>query len=200
VITATVPWPADHTRDTERDADALLAARIAAGDDLALGALYDRYGPLVYSLARKITGSSSGAEDVTQDAFASLWEQIERFDVGRGSLKAFVCTIASRRAVDWVRRETGLIRRALRAGVVGTAERPEPPDLALASDEGARLRRALLDLPPEQRRAVVLAFYDGMSYRQVAGRLGIPEGTAKSRLRLALARLRVALTEGGQRA
>jgi RNA polymerase sigma-70 factor (ECF subfamily) len=197
-IIAIGPGPAAGA--AARSRDARLAARIAAGDDLALGALYDEYGPLIYGLTRKVTGSSSGAEDVTQDAFASLWEQVDRFDVERGSLKAFLCTIAYRRAVDWVRREVGAGRRAVRAGVVELTEPGDPPGAALASDECVRLRRALVELPPEQRSAVVLAYYHGLSYREVASQLGIPEGTAKSRLRLALARLRAALTEGGGRA
>jgi RNA polymerase sigma-70 factor (ECF subfamily) len=197
-MTQAAPWPTDGALCTERERDARLAARIAAGDDLALGALYDRYGRLVYCLARRVTGSASGAEDVTQDAFASLWEQIERFDTGRGSLKAYVCTIAYRRAVDWVRREVSSARRA-QAGAARAADIVDPPDAALAAYDLDRLRGALGDLPGEQREAVVLAYYHGLTYRQVADRLGIPEGTAKSRLRLALARLRTTMTQGGRR-
>jgi RNA polymerase sigma-70 factor (ECF subfamily) len=197
-IAGPLAWTANRAVATNADPDAGIAARIAAGDDMALGLLYERYGPLVYGLARKVTGSSSGAEDVTQDAFASLWERIGRFDVTRGSLKAFLCTIAHRRAVDWVRREASSTRRARTAGLLGSTERADPPDAALAFDESSRLRQALYELPIEQRHAVVLAYYDGLSYRQVASRLGIPEGTAKSRLRLALARLRDAMDEGGR--
>jgi RNA polymerase sigma factor (sigma-70 family) len=199
-VTGSTSWPAERTDVMRSHSDARLAARIAAGDDLALGVLYDQYSPLIFGLARKVTGSLSGAEDVTQDSFASLWEQIGRFDVARGSLRAFLFTIAYRRAVDWVRREVSATRRAATAGAIGSTERVAPPDEALASDESARLRQALIDLPIEQRHAVVLAYYDGLSYRQVASRLGIPEGTAKSRLRLALARLRAALMDGGLRA
>ncbi len=171
-----------------------LAARIAAGDDLALGTLYDRYGSMVYAIARRVTGSASAAEDVTQDAFATVWENIERFDVQRGSLRAFLSTIGYRQAVDWVRREAAAARRVARAAAAKPVEQID----GAAFDLCATMREALGGLPLEQRRAVFLAYYEGLTYREVAARLGLPEGTVKSRLRLALARLRASLDEGGR--
>jgi RNA polymerase sigma-70 factor (ECF subfamily) len=177
------------------DADAVLAARLAAGDEGALGTLYDRYGSLVFSLAARITGSRDGAEDVTQEAFVTVWSSIDRFEPQRGSLRSFLYTIAHRRAVDWVRREEGAVRRA-RLSPALQVDEADPADASAAGDLARQARRALADLPPEQRQTVELVYYDGLSYREVAARLGIPEGTAKSRMRLALAKLAATLDEG----
>ena len=172
--------------------DAALVARVAAGDETALGRVFDRYGSLVFGLAQRVTRSAAAAEEITQEVFVFFWEHPDRFDAGRGSLRAFLGSIAHRRAVDVVRRE---VRRTARedrvagdpstddAGVIDVADR------AAATDVAARVRAAVAELPADQRQAIELAYFDGCTFREVATRLGIPEGTAKSRLRLALAKL-----------
>ena len=173
--------------------EAALVARIVARAESALGQAFDRYGSLVFGLARRVTRSAATAEEITQEVFVYLWEHPERFDAGRGSLRAFLGAIGHRRAVDVVRRET---RRAAREDRVGTdpataasGDVVDLADRAAAGDVAARVRAAVAELPAEQRRAVELAYFDGCTFREVAVRLGIPEGTAKSRLRLALGKL-----------
>jgi RNA polymerase sigma-70 factor (ECF subfamily) len=167
--------------------DQALVERLVAGDDQALEELFDRYASFMSGIARKVIGDRVHAEDVVQEVIASVWAHPERYDAGRGSLRAYLGVQAHRRAVDVVRSET---RRRLRE------ERWEGSGQAAAwlpgESEGlgaGELRKMLDDaiarLPPEQRRAVQLAFFEGRTQREVAQVLGIPEGTAKSRLRLA---------------
>jgi RNA polymerase sigma factor (sigma-70 family) len=183
--------------------EARLVARLAAGDERALGELYDRYGPYVHGLARRVTGSASIAGDVTQEVFVHLWQRPDTFDAERGTVRAWIGVIAHRRSVDRVRSETRRARREERAAV----ERPEPAvDVAAGvvaviddQDLSGRVRRLVATLPTDQRRAIELAYFEGCTYREVGVRLGIAEGTAKSRLRLALAKLSaLATTEGLQ--
>jgi RNA polymerase sigma factor (sigma-70 family) len=167
-----------------------LVARLIAGDDLALGQIYDRYSGLVYGLARRITGSIAAAEEIAQEVFVFLWEHPDRFDAERGSLRGYLGAITHRRAVDLIRRDN---RRETRESRVardpGAAEVIDLADRVSARDLADRVRAAVAMLPTDQRLAVELAYFGGCTFRDVAERLGIPEGTAKSRLRLALGKL-----------
>ena len=187
-----VPRLVESSRSWEID----LRNRLLAGDDTALTELYDQYASFVYGLARRVAGSETAAEDVTQDVFVSIWERPEAFDPDRGSLRSFIGTLAHRRAVDWVRREESRRRRAEVAG----RQPGLPPDVeeaATALIMAERVRVAVDALPDDQRVAVQLAYYGGRTYRQVAEDLGLPEGTAKARLRVGLRRLARELeTEG----
>jgi RNA polymerase sigma-70 factor, ECF subfamily len=184
------------------DRDALLMERIRAGDDRALAAIYDLHADLVYGLARRVAQDEQLARDVTQDVFTFLWEMPGRVDLTRGSLRTYLAMLAHRRAVDEVRRRESRVRAETAAAV------PEPEDgpETQVTDAATRTWRqkhlaALLDmLSSEQRAAVQLAYYDGLTYVQVAKALGIPEGTAKTRLRSALARLRTLLTDEAREA
>ena len=174
--------------------DASLVARIAVGDDRALQLVYERYSPLVYGLARRVTASTAHAEEITQEVFVYLWQNPDRFDAERGTLRAFLGALAHRRSVDEVRRNT---RRTAREDRVGT----DATILAMfdvgedieRSQTAERVRAAVSSLPDQQREAVLLAYFGRYTFRQVAERLGIPEGTAKSRLRLGLGKLAVLL-------
>jgi RNA polymerase sigma factor (sigma-70 family) len=170
------------------ESDDLLVARLAAGDDDALGEIYDRYGAFVFGLALKVARSSSVAEDVVQEVFTTLWRDPKRFDPMRGSLRSFLGVLAHRRAVDAVRSESRRTAREEREGMD-----PSLPGYHCDEMERATLveviRQAIGRLPADQRRAVELAFWDGCTHRELAARLGVPEGTAKSRLRLAQAKL-----------
>jgi RNA polymerase sigma-70 factor (ECF subfamily) len=180
--------------DWERDA----RDRLVAGDSAALAEIYDQYASFVYGLARRVIGDARAAEDVSQDVFVGLWERPAAFDPDRGSLRTWLGTLAHRRSVDYVRREEARRRRAERdaARAVGA---PDVDELATALVAAERVRAALDRLPAEQRRAIELAYFGGKTYRQVAEVLGIPEGTAKSRLRLGLRRIADALeAEGGE--
>jgi RNA polymerase sigma-70 factor, ECF subfamily len=184
--------------DDAQGDDVRLIARISAGDDLALSCAYDRYAGLVYGLARRVTGSAAMAEELTQEVFVFLWQHPGRFDASRGTLRAFLGAVTHRRAVDRVRSEARRTARedrvaadpaigCARAGSDDVTGRVEATELA------RRVREAVAMLPPDQRIAIELAYFGGCTFRDVAVRLGIPEGTAKSRLRLALARLSSAL-------
>ena len=166
--------------------------RLIAGDDGALNEIYDQFSSFVYGLALRVIGDARAAEDVSQDVFVTVWERPDAFDPDRGSLRTWLGTLAHRRAVDHVRREEARRRRATK-----DAARPETtPDveeMAMALVTAERVRSALAMLPDEQRRAIRLAYFGGKTYRQVAEVLGIPEGTAKSRLRLGLRRIAAVL-------
>jgi RNA polymerase sigma-70 factor, ECF subfamily len=166
-------------------AERVLVERLARGDETALADLYDRYAGFVYALALRTLADRQAAEDVTQEVFVALWENPGRIQPGRGTLRGFLGTMTHRRAVDLIRREEARRRREARAPGDG----PGHGDLAEAvvrSDARGKVREAVARLPDAQRRALELAYFHGHTYRQVADALGIPEGTAKSRLRLAL--------------
>ena len=167
--------------------EALLMGRMAAGDDSALVEVYDRFSPFVYGLARRVSSNSAAAEEILQDVFVGAWKRPDAFDPSRGSLRSYLVVITHRRAVDWIRRERSARRRQ-----DSEIDAPPPPamdDVATARVMAQTVRQAVASLPDDQREAVQLAYFGGYTYREVAGRLGIAEGTAKSRLRLALAKL-----------
>jgi len=162
--------------------------RLIAGEEGALNEIYDQFSSFVYGLALRVIGDARAAEDVSQDVFVSVWERPDAFDPHRGSLRTWLGTLAHRRAVDHVRREEARRRRAIKAAARPVST-PDVEEMALALVTAERVRSALATLPDDQRRAIQLAYFGGKTYRQVAEVLGIPEGTAKSRLRLGLRRI-----------
>lgn len=183
-----------------READAAALRRMASGDEQALGELYDRHGRALYSLAIRILHDTSDAEEIVQDVFAQAWRQAARYDTSRGPVVAWLLMMARSRAIDRLRARRGQPPlqgdhpSALREAVDGTP----PVDLALvSSDDLARVRAALADLPDAQRQAIELAFHEGLTHAEVADRLAQPLGTVKTRIRLGLLRLRAALPGAG---
>ena len=169
------------------DADCVLVARLLAGDDSALSDIYDRYSGLVMCIARRVLANASLAEDVVQEVFASLWEHPQRFDPQRGSLRAYLGVQAHRRAVDQIRADTRRHSREERSDrLSGCREEPDAEDSLLVAQ---LVHQAIARLPAAQRQAVELAVSGGQPHREVAALLGVPEGTVKSRLRLAHAKL-----------
>jgi RNA polymerase sigma-70 factor (ECF subfamily) len=175
------------------DGDTILSTRLIAGDDEALGEIVDVLGPYVLAIAHRMLGDRLAAEDVTCDIIVALWQRPDRYDPQRGTLRSWLHMQTHRRAIDLLRQElrrSGREQRLLRPTVAPGATSPD--DM-----EEARVRTAVQDavlrLPPEQRQVVELAYYRGLSYREVACELNIPEGTAKSRLRLALGELEAVL-------
>ena len=168
-----------------------LHERLVAGDEEVLAEVYDRFSRSVFGLALRITHDRALAEDVTQETFLALWQSPSTFDPTRGSLRSWLCMVAHRRSVDVVRRNESQKRRSdqlARDGCVDLIdEGPEQRVLEKMSRD--RLELAINMLPDEQKHAVVLAYFDGLTFRQVAEALRIPEGTAKSRIRLATKRL-----------
>jgi RNA polymerase sigma factor (sigma-70 family) len=162
--------------------------RLIMGDEAALGECYDQYASFVYGLILRVVRDARAAEDLTQDVFLCLWEKPSVFDPDKGALRTWLGTLSHRRAVDHVRREEA--RRRRDEGVMSrVTPTPDVEEMALALVTAERVREALAELPPEQRQAIELAYFDGKTYREVAVAVGIPEGTAKSRLRLALRRI-----------
>jgi RNA polymerase sigma-70 factor (ECF subfamily) len=169
-------------------AERVLLERLASGDETALVDVYDRYAAFVYALAARILVNKQAAEDVTQEVFVYLWEHADRIEPGRGTLRGYLGTLTHSRSVDVVRQEEARRRRETRVAREDAAV-PDVADAAVRSVTSGSVRTALDLLPEAQRRALELAYFDGYTYRQVAHVLGIPEGTAKSRLRMALARI-----------
>ena len=170
--------------------------RLVARDPSALSDLYDQFGSYVFGLAARVIGDRSAAEDVTQEVFLSIWERPEAFEPSRGRLRTFLGTLAHRRAVDLVRREEARRRRAARDAAT-MMPIPDVGELAMAIVTAEQVRAEVERLPRDQRAAIELAYFGGRTYRQVAEELGIPEGTAKSRMRLGLARIAQALEAQG---
>lgn len=182
-----VPGLADQNDAQIRDA-------LVAGSGLALAEAYDAHGPLVYGVALHITRDQGAAEDITQDVFVDLWRRPERFDPQRAPLRGWLCMIARRRGIDWIRRR----RTQQSVGLTDTdLVSAGFEDDVLASTAYKQVRKAVADLPAPHRQAILLAYYQGLTYREVAQTLGIPEGTAKWRLRTALRRLGDQLTAEG---
>jgi RNA polymerase sigma-70 factor, ECF subfamily len=180
---------------TEATSEELLVA-VAGGDTDAFAALYDRVTPQVLGVALRVLRDRSLAEEVTQEVLVEVWRKATRFDPDRGTASGWITTLAHRRAVDRVRSEQASRDRDDR---VSRRDTPRPYD-DVADEVETRLdhwqvRSALAELTDRQREAIELAYFGGHTYRDVAKVLGIPEGTAKSRLRDGLLRLRQALED-----
>jgi RNA polymerase sigma-70 factor, ECF subfamily len=173
-----------------------LVRRCSHGDATALESLYDRYAASVCALALRVCGTLAEAEEITQEVFWQLWKQAARFDPARGSLAAWLMTMTRNRALDGVRARGSAGETAERAAQARTDDPPAPASPETSSSDGERaraVRRALAELPPPQRDALELAYYGGLSHREIAQRTGEPLGTIKSRIAQAVARLRQAL-------
>jgi RNA polymerase sigma-70 factor (ECF subfamily) len=177
-------------RDDER-----LMERLRRNERDAMAALYDQYGRLAYSVAYRVVGESGEAEDVVQESFLALWRQAGKLDAERGSVRSFLLTIVHRRAIDVLRRRSGRPERPLDDAAPIPAATPDPIEFASLAEERALLERAMRTLPDEQRQAVELTYFKGLTIVEMAERQQIPLGTAKSRLRLALDRMRKTLVE-----
>jgi RNA polymerase sigma-70 factor (ECF subfamily) len=171
-----------------------LASRLAAGDDHALAEVFDQLGRAVYHAALRIVGDGAAAQDVVQDVFVELWSHPGRYDPGAGPLRTYLLVMARHRAVDLVRSELRrLARQARHCRMTPGQHPPSPGEQVLAADAASLVRAAVRLLPDGQRQVVELAYFQGLTCREVAAAAGIPEGTAKSRLRLALAKLETLL-------
>lgn len=173
--------------------DVRLREGLVAGAEQALAEAYDSYCPLVYGAALRITRDQGAAEEIAQDVFVDLWRRPERFDPARAPLGGWLAMIARRRGIDWVRQRR--TRDNLQGAADGNTSRLEDEVLAMIGH--AQVRRAITELPPTHRQVILLAYYEGLTYRAVATTLGIPEGTAKWRLNNALRRIGQQLTADG---
>ena len=176
--------------------DEELLESIARGDEQALATLYDRYGHLAYGLALRVLRDRTLAEDAVQDAFLAAWRTAVSFDPTRGNARTWLLTLVHRRAVDVVRREER--RRGDPLDDLPVDSGDSTDEAAEVRDERRRVQAALARLTPDQREALELAYYGGLSQSELAERLGVPLGTVKSRMFAGLGRLRDLLEAGGE--
>jgi RNA polymerase sigma-70 factor (ECF subfamily) len=162
-----------------------LLRRLASGDHSALGEFYDRFAGLANALALRVLRDVAEAEDVVQEVFVQVWRQAARFDPSRGSPEAWLCTITRTRALDRLRRR---VSRREEQGAGPDSRSGAPPTLVALA-----VRQALDGLSADQRRALELAYYEGLTQSEIAARLGEPLGTIKTRIRTAMIRLRETL-------
>jgi RNA polymerase sigma-70 factor (ECF subfamily) len=181
----------DQTFDREA------VVRMSAGDPEGLSRLYDRHARAVYSLALRIVEDRAEAEDIVQDVFSQAWFQARRYDHARAPVAGWLLMMARSRAIDRLRSRR--VRPDNSAAfddhqfdaVVDPAPRQDLE--AITAEQAGRVRNALEALPPGQRRAIELAYYEGLTHTEIAERLGEPLGTVKTRIRLGMLRLREAL-------
>lgn len=192
------PTPAvGAPRETNRN-DLELMAAIAGGDETAISVLYDRYAPLLLAVCRRILRDTAEAEDVLGEVFYEIWRRSARFDGGRGSPVTYLLTLARSRAIDR-KRLLGSRPADRPAGDSAarltdrSADDPGPLQNTDGHEQSTRVRQALAELDPEQRRALECAYFEGMSHTQIAQRLNKPLGTVKTYIRQGLIRLRSAL-------
>ncbi len=188
--------PPPAARDLAHLSDEALLSLVAAADDDALAELYDRFGRVAYGLALRILRDETLAQDAVQEAFLAVWRSADRFLAERAKASTWILTLVHRRAVDLVRREDRRRGEPLESA-------PEPTAPATAEDEATLgfqrrlVQEALAQLSPEQRQALELGYYGGLSQSELAEQLGQPLGTIKSRMFSGLSRLRDLLAEAG---
>lgn len=177
--------PADR-----RAEEAVLLGRIRDRDERAIEELYARYSGPLYSLAYQVTGGDRFAQDVIQEVFVAVWKDAGRFDPARGALGPWLFSLARHKAIDLVRREANIRRRTADVDLEFEQSDDDVDQEAWQNIRRDRVRAALDELPDAQRTALELAFFSGLTHVEVADRLGIPLGTAKTRIRTALLKLR----------
>lgn len=183
------------SRDRSPSDDALMRA-FASRDVVAAETLYERFASRVYGLGIVMLGSDAAAQDLVQDTFVKLWRSAERFDARRGKLDTWVLLVARSLAIDALRRRVLEVRSLESVGTASEAATdPGPDELAETEDLAERARRAMAALSDGQRAALELAYFGGRTSAEVAELEGIPVGTAKTRIRTALLKLRDALEE-----
>ncbi|HEY1507990.1 MAG TPA: sigma-70 family RNA polymerase sigma factor, partial [Solirubrobacteraceae bacterium] len=177
-------------------ADEDLMALAQDGEARAYEVIFDRHAGAAFSLAYRMCGRRALAEEVVQDAFLSLWRSAGRYDPSRGSVRSWVLTVVHNRSVDTFRREIvrGEDRSEYDDSIAEQLPARDDTDAEVERREDAtRVRRALTDLPSDQRRVIELAYFGGYTHSEIAGIEGLPPGTVKGRMRLGLTKLRLAL-------
>lgn len=176
--------------------DFALVRAVAEGDGEALGELYDRFSPLLLALGRRILGSMEEAEDIVQETFVHLWRRATRYDPQKSSVSTFLVLVTRSRAIDRLRTRQVIDRTLGQAGAEPTTAVDTSADgvaRVLNLERRERVRQELATLPDEQRQVLDLAFFDGLTQREIAERTGIPLGTVKTRTLLAMKKLRTVL-------
>ncbi len=175
--------------------DEHLLARIARGDEAAFEMLYERFGTAVYSLALRMLTDRAAAEEIAQEVFVGVWRGAGEYDPRRGSGRSWILAQAHHKSVDAVRR---LRLRGTDPLPVSMPADADSEGDALRGVENAAVRQALTGLSKEQREAIVLAYYAGYTQQEISGRLHVPLGTVKTRIRDGMRRLRAVLAPAGE--
>lgn len=171
--------------------DAELIHCLRAGQQKALGILYDRYGGLVYTLALKILNQPDEAEDLTQDVFLTFWKQ-DKFDPGRAALSTYLCLLARSRAINKLSRHASQQRSIQRLQQTTSTESlaPTPLEHASLAEQQRTLKQAMTHLSENQKRTLEMSYYQGLSQSEIAQQLNLPLGTVKTNVRQGLIKLR----------
>lgn len=183
----------------ERLADEELMPLVGAKDPEAFEVLYDRHGGVAYSLAYRMVGERAAAEEVTQEAFISIWRSGARFDQTRGSVRSWLLSVVRNRAIDALRARAGKAPSLDFDDDAILAQRPaqeRTEEEAIAHETASELRGALGALPGEQSQVIELAYFGGFTQSEIARMLGIPLGTVKGRMRIGLEKIRCQIAEG----
>ena len=181
---------------TEPDTAAHLLKRIAEGDDEALRLLYREYGRLAFTIAFRILGREDGAEDAVQEAFIRVWKNAAAFDPTRAAFATWLSRIVRNLCIDMIRRKDPLSRAGSIADVEAWLAYSDPVESIVINR--LTVRDAFLQIPATQSRVLEMAYFEGLTHREIAERLEIPEGTVKSRMRLGLQRMRNYLQQGAR--
>ena len=192
--------PAPEPPEERQRVDAELMRRIAQGDKKAFGDLYDRFSGPLYGTALRIVRDPTEAQDIVHDAFVTLWEKASTFETDRGSAFSWVITLVRNRAIDRIRmrrRRAELLAESAPSdlGYADDSGAPSVDDAAALGDDAKAVRAAVATLPPEQQRALELAFFGGLTQEEIARKLSAPLGTVKARIRRGLLKLRDALAQ-----
>jgi len=183
-------------RNTYRE-DGDLAAGLRRREPLAMEVLYDRLSRQAFGLAYRILGDGPSAEDVVQEAFLALWRRAERIDPARGKLSSLVLTLVHHRAIDVLRANRGQQSRQMSVDLAEVEKiDADVSERVLQSLSRDNVRAALAGVPDDQRRAIEMAYFEGLTHIEIAEALELPLGTVKSRLRLGLEKMRAALKTG----
>jgi len=180
-------------RSEEERSWSALVVQVAEGNEHALTRLYDRTSRIVYGLARRILGDTSAAEDVTLEVYLQVWRIAKTYDPGRGTVSSWLVTLTRSRSIDLLRS-----RQARRATLEQSLEevpapldlRSDPERLSIEAAQAHMIQNCLEELPIDQRQALELAYFSGLSHTEIAIRTGLPLGTVKTRIRMGMARLR----------
>jgi len=177
--------------------DARIVGRIADGDAEALSDLYGRYSGMLVALAHRVVGDGADAEEVLQEVFLQVWNQADRYDRSRSSVSTWLVLITRSRAIDRLRSRRVLDKAVTAAEVEKPTTNTSPEGVAdvFMLERRARLRTEMAELPSEQRQVLEMAFYQGLTQREIAERTKTPLGTVKTRTLLAMKKLRAALQE-----
>ena len=195
MVFAVAVKPAIDWAETDRPLAALLG-RVARGEESALAQLYDSTCRVVYGLILRITGDAAAAEEIAMEVYLQVWRTAANYSPERGTVSTWLVMLARSRAIDWLRSRHGQSTRredSLDDVFVLRDPGPDPEAASLDAERSKAVRRAISGLPEEQREALQLAYFQGLSHSEIAARQGLPLGTIKTRIRLGTHRLRDAL-------